>query len=613
MSLSVSGEEIPIVGVRDPRTVISGRSYAVLKGPKVDTFTPFTTTNISASNITYSVKTPSPYIFVNKYLYHMVPVRLQLNSSAPNGNNLLRAGYDAPRAFPLTQSLANISCSYNGSTVSVEIGDYFSALVRYNTDEMLRHKEYSMTPSTLDQSQNYYDLQGSNKSPLSFYGDGYGDMVGGRAGFPMNIISNTPSQAIVDFLIAEPVFVSPYYFGESSRNLGGPAFYGIQNLDFQFNFYANAWARMWSHDGTSGLNVPGPITSGQIAFNNFTTLSPIAYSYNIIQPQLLFEYLTPSEIQVIPKSISFPYNRIQRFPNDITGISPGTSFQVSTNNITLNSIPGSIYIYCRLNNQTLQSSPKWTDTFCSIDRIQINWNNHSGLLSSAQKNDLYKISVRNQCNMNWSSWSGERVYKTGDFVNKMAGVGSVLRLKPGLDIGLESMEAVGVVGTFNLQMTVNLTYQNTDAAIGAQSFTLYIVTVEEGIADIVDSQVILNVGVLTPRDVLDARANENLMDYEDMNNVGGGDFLGSLKKLGQNIYQKAKYAWNKYGRKIAPVVETFLPQAKGALNFVDKYLGEDEAREAEEGSGLVGGYRRRGGALVGGKLINKNSIMRRLA
>lgn len=607
--MSLASEDIPIVGVRDPRTIISGRSYAVLKGPKVDTFTPFTTTNISASNITYSVKTPSPHIFVNKYLYQLVPIRLQLNCAAPNANNLLRAGYDAPRAYPLTQSLSNTSCSYNGSTVSVEIGDYFSALCHYNTPESLRHKEYSMTPSYLDQSQNYYDLQGANKSPLSFYGDGYGDMIGGRAGFPFNIVSNTPSQAVIDMLVCEPVFVSPYYFGKSNHNLGGPAFYGIQNLDFQFNFYANSWARMWSHDGTSGLNAGGVITSGQVTFNNFTSLNPAPFSYNnITTPQLLFEYMTPSEIQIIPKSISFPYNRIQRFPNDITGIAPGQQFQVSTQNITLNSVPGSIYVFCRLNNQTLQSSATWTDTFCSIDRIQVNWNNNSGLLSSATKNDLYKIAVRNQCCMNWSSWSGEKVYKTGDFVNKIAGVGSIVRLKMGLDIGLEESISVGSVGNFNLQMTVNLTYPNTDSTIGAQNFTLYVVTVEEGIADIIDSQVILNVGVLTPKDVLDARTNENLKSFEEMINVGGGDFLSSLKNLSANIFSKAKSAWNKYGKTLAPIVETILPQSRPALEYADRLLGE------HEGSALVGGARkRRGGALVGGKMISKRSILNRLA
>lgn len=607
--MSLATEDIPIVGVRDPRTVISGRSYAVLKGPKVDTFTPFTTTNISASNITYSVKTPSPYIFVNKYLFHLVPIRIQLNCAAPNANNLLRAGYDAPRAFPLTQSLSNVSCSYNGSTVSCEIGDYFSALMHYNTAENLRHKEYSMTPSTLDQSQNYYDLQGTNKSPLSFYGDGYGDMVGGRGGFPFNIVSNTPSQAVIDMVLCEPVFVSPYYFGKSNHNLGGPAFYGIQNLDFQFNFYANSWARMWSHDGKSGLNAGGAITSGQVTFNNFTSLSPIAFSYNdITTPQLLFEYLTPSEVQIIPKSISFPYNRIQRFPNDITGIGPGQSFQVSTQNITLNSIPGSIYVFCRLNNQTLQSSPTWTDTFCEINKIQINWNNNSGLLSSAKKNDLYKIAVRNQCCMNWSSWSGEQLYKTGSFIDKIAGAGSIIRLKLGLDIGLNEQEAVGCIGSYNLQMTVNMRYPNTDNTLGAQNFTLYIVTIEEGIADIVDSQVILNVGVLTPKDVLDARTNENFKSFEDMVNVGGGDFLSSLKNLSANIYSKAKSAWNKYGKKIAPIVETFIPQSRTAFEYADKYLGD------HDGSGLVGGARRKkGGALVGGKMISKKSIMHRLA
>ena len=620
MSLDI--DKIPVVSVRDPRTVVGGRAYAVLKGPKTVTFTPFTTTNVSSSNITYSVKAPSPNVFINKYLHHLVPVRIRLLSNSPNANNLLRPGCDALRAFPLTQSYSNVTCSFNGASVSVEVGDFFSALIRYNTPENMRHREYSITPSTLDQSQNYYDLTGTIKNPLSFYGDAYGDQVGGRSAFPFKIVLNTPSESIIDTVLCEPIFVNPYFFG-SSANLGGPAFHGIQNLDFQFNFYANSWARMWSHNVDNNvLNLGGPITGGQVVFNNFGTLNALPFSYSITQPQLLFEYLTPSEIQIIPKQLSYPYYRITRYPSDITGIAPGASFTVTTNNIQLASIPRRIFMFCRLNNQTLQSSANWCDAFAAIQKIQLNWANTSGILSSATQTDIYNIAVRNGCCMNWSSWSGEEIYKTGSFTSRISGIGSVVCLQFGTDIGLEESQAPGLIGSFNLQATINLKWPNTDNTLGAQNMTFYIVVCEEGVLDIQNLQGLFNIGVLTPQDILNSKeANISEIDYDDLVHVQGGDFLAGLKKFGQNIYDKLRMAWNKYGKKIAPYVESFVPASKPILSLADQYLGDREQQQEEEqrgegmllGGASIGGYRKKkGGMLLGGKMINKRSLMDRL-
>lgn len=610
-------QQIPIVGVRDPRTVVGGRKYAILKGPKIDTFTPFTTTNVSPSNITYSVKTPSVNVFVNKYLYQILPIRVQLNSSAPNAFNLLRPGFDAPRAYPIAQSLNNLSTSFNGQNINVALGDYFSALIRYNTPESIKQTSYSMTPSYLDQSQNYYDLEGTIKNPLSFYGDSYGSQTGGRASFPFNIVSNTPSQAVIDMLVCEPIFVSPYYFGKACDTLGGPAFIGIQNLDFQFNFYANAWTRMWSHDGTSGLNPGGPITSGQVAFSSFNSLNSNAFSYSITTPQLLFEYLTPSEIQIIPKSISYPYYRVQRFPTEQPALARNTSYQVNAQNIQLQSIPRRMYIYCRLNNQTLQSSCTWTDSFTSIEKLSITWNNNANLLSSCTKQDLYNISVRNHCKDNWSSWSGEPLYKTGSFTEKISGAGSVVALNFGTDIQLNSAsEAPGLLGSFNLQVSATVNWTNQDVNINSQNFTLYVVTCEEGLCEIENGQVNIQTGVLTQKDILDSMDAPD-MDYSDLMHVGGGNFLSGIRKFGENIYNKLSHAWNKYGKYVAPVVEQFLPATKPLFALANQYLTKKEQETAiknaiddKQGAGLI--MSKKGSALVGGKLAKRKMLVDRL-
>src|SRR5690606_19333029 len=173
--MSLNLKPIQTVSVLDPRTDLHEKKWAILKGAKEVTYIPLTTTNISSSSLVYNAKPPSVKVFMNKFLYHRVPIRIKLTSSAPNANNLLRAGYDAPRQFPVTSSLSSLNVSFNGTSVSVNIGDYLHALMHYNTDEALKSREYSTGFSYADQSQEYNDLVGSVRNPLGSYSDHYAD------------------------------------------------------------------------------------------------------------------------------------------------------------------------------------------------------------------------------------------------------------------------------------------------------------------------------------------------------------------------------------------------------------------------------------------------------
>ena len=603
MSLSINN--IKTLAVKDPRVDPTlEKIYICLKGSANTTFINFSTTNISSSSITFSVRTPSPYVFMNKYLYFKCPVRLLLTTSTPNANNLLRAGYDAPRAFPISQSLNTLAVSYNGSTASINLSDVFSGLIRYNTDEEIKHHEYSHTPSYLDTCQNYSDEVATVRNALGFSSFAQGDWTSGRAGFPFTIVENTPTHAVIDFVCAEPLFLSPQAMG-SMKNMGGTGFL-LNNMDVNFTFLGNAM-RMWSH-AEGGPNEGGKISEARMVFNNFTSLNNNPFSYSDNTPQLMFEYLTPQEVEHIPRILNYPYFKVDRYISDYRQtVAGGADFEITSNNIILNSMPHAIYIYARNNNDVLQngffdnngnltrSACSISDTFAGLKSLSINFANKAGILSSASAHDLYTISQRNGVNMNWSQWSGLPVYQENSFSQQYGLIGSIIKLIPQLDIGTNATECAGVSGSFNLIVNAkffnpNLTQQMNPA--------LYIVVVSEGVMTIDNAVANFNIGVLTPEDCLNAQTNVGLVDFED---IRGGNFIESLKNFGSRVYGALKKVWNKYGKKAEPYIKTLVPMTAPAFELAHKYLDEDE--EQKEGSGLY---------VRGGKLTNKAQLKKRL-
>lgn len=160
---------------------------------------------------------------------------------------------------------------------------------------------------------------------------------------------------------------------------------------------------------------------------NPATLS--AVSVNFSNPVLLFKYITPSLLQRLPRSISYPYFSVDRYPTTSNiSFAPNSSQILQSNNIQLKSIPRKIYIFAR--RQNMDETFSTTDTYFAINNISLNWNNESGLLSSATQQDLYNISKKNGVNLSWSQWAGAYSFVSQTIANtsKIGLVGSILCL-----------------------------------------------------------------------------------------------------------------------------------------------------------------------------------------
>lgn len=296
----------------------------------------------------------------------------------------------------------------------------------------------------------------------------------------------------------------------------------------------------------------------------------------------------------VPRHIEYNYWDVQRYPTSIGAYLPDEIRRVSSQNIQLQSIPRRIYLFARRTNASRSFND--CDAYLGIEGISINWNNRSGLLASATKQDLYKISRKNGCYLSWNQWSGENMFfASGGTNDRINGVGSILCLEFGTDIGLLDVESPGLDGTYQLQIDVTFkNFNQTNDLI----CDFYIVTISEGVFTIQDNRSISQIGVISRQDILDSQTSPQV-DYYDVRRVQGlGDFFGAVGDVGR------------FGRNILEGIKKYAPKA---LRFVK----EDILPIAKEVIKLLpmlgmGGEGGNGGVVVGGELMNRQQLRNRI-
>lgn len=594
--MSLSFQKLNTVQVLDPRVIVDNeRDYAVFKAGSQTTWKQYTSTSISQSAINFSCPPPSGGIFVDRCVYLYLPVRLSITATPPIGGYVINKGHDAPRSYPLMGSLESIKATINNYTCTINIGDVIHALTHYNTDQKLKNHHFSSSPVYPDQSQNYSSLSNVStiRNPLGGY-ENYGDeAVTGRGGFPFVIVSNPvqtgvgPITAVVDCAFCENIILPPFYWGNGLSS----AFFNVNAMDFTFNFYNQFANRMWSRNeldplatvtGVFGGSVGGPTSYGSTTGNS---------------PYLFFQYITPQETQVLSPSlaISYPYFDVQRYFTDLPDLPIGaTNVMCNSNTFQLNSIPRRMYIYVREQNNVLLSGPQYTDTYCPITSLSIQFINKNGLLNSANQLQLYQMCVKNHCNLTWDQWSGGPVQNAANYINASFGtVGSVICVEFASDIGLDSLDAPGKI----MQSTIQITATVNNVSGRLMRPTLVIVPILEGVFTIEGlGRASTNIGVLTSNDILESRSKPSVT-YNDVEHVNGGNFLSGLINFGKNIIGKLRES-----KAISNTLST-IPHPLAQIGApIARILGFGEDGGYDDGGVYASGYD--GGVLLGG---NNNS------
>lgn len=588
---------LPVISVQEPRVKLENeRVFAIIKGGQTVTYYKYPASSYSNSNFNFSTNPPSKQTILDRIAMIQVPFTLDFAGTGAGTGNILQPGRDAFRNFPLASVVKSLTCSINGFPVTIESSDIIHLLSRFHVSDELRKRFMSICPQMNDTYQNYVDADGANNNPLANYADN--TLEPPRGAYPYVIVSNTSSAARITGTLCEYVVLPPFLWDGTEAG-------GLTHLDtLSFNYvFAPYLDHMWSRSTANTQN----LTSINVAFG---------------QPNMLLGFITPrlTDIQRMPASINYPYFQINKYVTQ-SGLSlaPGINSDIRSNIIQLNSIPRKLYLFAKqsdtVRDLTFANRVNYTDTFMRIENVRLNWDNQEGILSGAAAQSLYQLSVMNGLEMSWPEWYGsiQNFNATGATGPAIGTVGSVICLEMGKDVGLRDDQAVGILGQYNLQVTLNVTNVNPTVTYSPD---LYIIAVYDGVLTISNNSAIGQIGVISSRDVLTA-PNSNV-NYNELQKIYGGDFFSSFKNIAGDVIRKADRAAQKvlpYAQQANQLLKDTKAISRG-LNVASIpatliHPGLGTAAEIGSDVARVLGYGE-GGVLVGGQRADMNAMKRRL-
>ena len=586
--------------------------FAVLKGGSQITEASFKAISATPSNIVFNVQVPSETTLISRNAQLSSTVTLQLNiTGVPTDSLCFNYGVsDSLQNFPLQSLFSVASATINNTSVSINLQDVLPALMLLNqNDDLMEFNDttnilpdsfyfnYGATFNSSIQNNNVLaacsstDFNGAANPrgclPIAISSFSYTQVP--TTGSPTtttefswaNLVSTSAADSWtigITYTVTEPLLLSPWIFGNPVENT---AFYGIQNLNFQFNI--GSTNRVWS-SANSWFSNPANVSISVVSFQNttlgFTFISPqpsmLLKSRNVVPFYSLPRYLsTQDSTTVVPAST---YSPTASAPSGyyVNGVIYGTS-TINTQSIQLNQIPQLLIIMVRkpMGTQTFTDST----SFLPISGISINFNNTSGLLSNATQMQLYEMSKCNGSTQTWSQFCGfsnqtnSNTSTAGSFY-PVATTGSLLVLQFGKDIPLPDYYAPSSLGAFNLQVRLQVYNQSLTYPIGApytpanfNADSLYMpvtgvpvtpevcmIPMESGIFVTDRGTSNIYTGVLTKSDVLNTSALEPYSSSEVSTMIGGSLHDSLFSSVARRINKHHKKPQNVIGSGLGTAV-----------------------------------------------------------
>jgi hypothetical protein len=527
--------------------------YVVKGGSASTTYQQFPATALSNSSLTFSIQLPSENIVLGRDAMIESQINFSvkigsLDSPVVVGTNIVPAmtwGNDtALHVFPVSSNMNTANIQINNTSTSINLKDVLPQLLRLNDSrELYRYNSYA--PSLPDQAYySYASAAGANNNPLASYNTasydldqvprgaypvtfnvehyGVADGVATLVDMSVNSVGTTNANAAngefwiinVETVVTEPIFVSPFTWSNPEHNAQG--LLGINNMAMNFTIDANLnrligsgnqFASQYTIVAGDARTQPG-VTATSSFFKNSKVLLKFLSTQDTDRLQTK---------NVVP-FMDFPRYLTSQFNNG-QAVGIGASVNAISNNLQLNQLPD-YFIIC-VRKQMVNQGVTDADAFLKINSATFNLNNMSGLLSTAQPQDLWKISTKNGSNQSWSEFSGEAWVNAvpggaaGEGA-KVATTGSLLVVSP-TDLSLPSYLAPGSLGNFQLSVTLNVTNQSSSAVTAE----ICIIAVNSGFMVTQMGQSSVYTGVLTREAVLDAKMTKPVSSAEYQRKVGG--------------------------------------------------------------------------------------------
>lgn len=569
-------------------------TYAVNKGAQQISVADFNATSQSNSSHVYNIIVPSLETIIDRRVEWSSTVTLKITCDCKANVQAINYGIrDVLGPFPLHQLIQTMSATINNNTVSLNVRDVLPAMLRMLDNRELAHYNNS-TPVAYDQYRDYANMGDALNSSFGGFDNVSDPMIHPRGSFALDwaasdVTGTTPlttttgdlaRTAYVRFTVTEPLLLSPFIFANPQSNNQG--MYGVQNMSFNMNF--GDTSRIWRHTDAGGSGI-ATVTSVEIeSFQN----SKLSFNFLTAHPsdQLSSRCVVP--FYEMPRYLTSQFDPILGAGAGQPGIPAVPVFkQLVSQTISLNQIPDKLIIFVRPRVNAYGS-----DFFLPIRKININWNNNTGVCSSYNQVDLWRCSVESGSNQSFDEFRGyaQRPSPVGPNEEKTPGsgggvrvltCGSVLALTMGTHVNLvEDYYSPGSIGQFSIQLSVDVDNYSTDPVTPE----LVIVCMNSGSFATERGTSSTYTALLTKQDVLDASMQEAVPRGEYARLVGGG-FLDSLKSAWKYL--------TSHGR-LGKIANT-------ALNVHDIYKGGPTAHseKARHVVKALGGARS-GGAMSGG-------------
>lgn len=508
--------EITPIAVRDDVLMIEDKvAFAVLDGAAQVTSQQFPYTSQSDSSLVYNIQVPSPNVVMDRELLWGADITVTVTGTPANGAYLVDYGVtDAFAPFPLNQGVTNTSIQINNTTVSQTTRDMLDPILRgLNRKDLARYN--STTPVYLDNYANYAQVTPANVQnwPMASYDKAVIADYVPRGCYPVTIAGNTAGDGTtlktvtLTIRVVEPVMCSPFIYGDGARREAGMQGLTSINLQFSMDSFATRVFR-FVKDATA-------ITAGK-------AVTGLSFANSYVESR----FYSPKANQLLPALQVLPYYQLVEYktPSAAT-LDAGVQGSSVTNTIQLNAIPDKLMLFIK----DLDANKKCydADAYCAIKNVSILWNNASGLLSSANAYDLWKMSEEAGSKQSWLEFSGVSVFSNTNNGSAVNTTGSVLYLDFAKHIAInEAYFAPSSLGNFNLQITVNYT-NTTGKTITPQ---VCVVAMTSGVFTTQNGQSASYIGVLNKEEVLKVSSSEPIA-RNDLHRYIGGSIFGSLKAL----------------------------------------------------------------------------------
>jgi hypothetical protein len=532
--------------------ITSDIDFAVKSGASQTTYQRFPATSSSNSSLIFSVQVPSENVVIGRDVLITTGLSFTMTAgnsagagnpgAVPVGVSAFNYGVtDALQAFPMASLMTTATASINNTTVSVNLQDVLPSMLRLNNSREL-YRFNSSTPSLPDQAYARYEQGvGANNNALAGYSNASYDIdqvprgshpasititrTDGAGGASDNspIAVNDNDTWVIEFetVVAEPLFLSPFIFGDPEYNQQG--LLGINNMNFTFNIDATC-KRLFSTSNpyirTIGLGTAANP-------NGFIGVTPIGTQVQPSSPALLFKFLSTQPSDLIETKNVVPYMDFPRYLTssaNTTSIAAQGSATLTSSNLQINQIPDLFIINVRkpMNSQTIQDA----SAFMTINNVSINLNNQSGLLSSASAYDLWRMSVKNGSTQSWAEFGGLTFQSNTTGAGKAVNTtGSLLIIDPAYDLSLPDYITSGSLGNYNFQFQVGVS--NTLQATGSITPEICVIAVNSGIMTTQQGVSAIYTGILTKEMTLQAKSRQqaSAMKSAEIKRMVGGNML----------------------------------------------------------------------------------------